>query len=163
MSLQKNHLIIDIGTWNEGSWSWNLRWRRNLYEWEYDDALRLKHLIEQITLSLGMAEVVYWKFSGKLYFPVRSIVAQVYDSVAPTLPKSITNIVWQKYIPPRAQLSIWLANLEKLKTGDLLMEKGIVSAQQAMCPFCNMVIESNSHILFTCSFSWNSWIKMLEC
>ena len=157
LSLQKNLLISQIGIWNEGSWSWNLRWLRNLYDREIDEVLRLKHLIEPNTPSIEMTDGVYWKHYGKLCFPVKSIVAQVYDSYAPTLPKTITNIVWQKCIPPRAQLSIWLPNLQKLKTGDLLVEKGIISSQQAVCPFCSLEMGSNSHILFTCRFSWCSW------
>ena len=162
LSLQKNLLISQMGTWNEGAWSWNLRWRRTMYEWEIDEALRLKHLIEQKMSNTKLTDGVYWKQSGNLCFPVKSIVAKMYDSHASTLSKNIVNIVWQKFIPPRAQLSIWLANLEKLKTGDFLVEKGIINSQQADCPFCSLETESNSHVLFTCRFSWSSWMKMLE-
>ena len=55
-----------------------------------------------------------------------------------------------------------MANLEKLKTGDHLLRLGIIDPQQAACPFCDLETESNNHILFTCRFSWCSWMKMLE-
>ena len=32
-----------------------------------------------------------------------------------------------------------------------------------MCPFCNLEAESNSHILFTCSFAWGTWMEILRC
>ena len=108
-----------------------------------------------------MEDSVVWKHSGSLYYPTKSIGTKMFEAQAPILPKPIINLVWQKFIPPRAQLSVWLANLEKLKTGDFLVEKGIIDAQLTVCPFCNTEIEPNSHILFTCSFSWRYWTKML--
>lgn len=57
---------------------------------------------------------------------------------------------------------MWLAYLEKLKTGDKLVEKGIIEPQHALCPFCSLEMESNSHILFSCMFSWSIWMHILE-
>ena len=94
-----------------------------------------------------------WKQSSSLYYPTKIIGAKMIDDRAPILPKAIINLVWQKAIPPRAQLSVWLENLEKLKTGDFLVEKGIIDAQLAACPFCNIEVESTSHNMFTCNFS----------
>ena len=84
-------------------------------------------------------------------------MAKIYESYTPSL-----NIVWQKVIPPRGKLSVWLANLEKLKTGDFLVRKGIINPQDASCPFCSLELESNSHILFTCRFAWSTWMHILE-
>ena len=44
----------------------------------------------------------------------------------------------------------------------MLLEKGIIDPQQALCPFCNLEIETNSHMLFTCSFSWSIWMEVLD-
>ena len=118
-----------MGNWHEGSWAWHLTWRRTLYEWERDEVLRLKHHFEQKRPSREMEDGVYWKHSGSLCYPVKSIGAIMNESYAPTLSTPIINLVWQKFIPPRAQLSVWLANLEKLNTGDFLVEKGIINPQ----------------------------------
>ena len=103
-----------------------------------------------------------WRYNGNLCYPVKSIAASMYEQSTPTLSKAISNIVWQRFIPPRAQLYVWLANLEKLNTGDFLVEKGIIDAQWALCPFCNRQTETNSHVLFSCDFSWSAWMNMLE-
>ena len=108
------------------------------------------------------ANGVYWRGSGNVSFPVKSIAAKVYESSSPILSKPIINTIWQNFIPPRAQVTIWLANLNKLKPGDFLVEKGIINSQQALCPFCSLEVKSNSHILFTWSFSWSIWMKILE-
>ena len=34
LSLQKNFRVSHLGEWREGSWVWNLLWRRHLYDWE---------------------------------------------------------------------------------------------------------------------------------
>ncbi|XP_057550629.1 uncharacterized protein LOC130828682 [Amaranthus tricolor] len=105
---------------------------------------------------------VIWRYNGNLCYPVKSIAASMYEQSTPTLSKAISNIVWQRFIPPRAQLYVWLANLEKLNTGDFLVEKGIIDAQWALCPFCSRQTETNSHVLFSCDFSWSAWMNMLE-
>ena len=151
-----------MGDWNDISWAWNLRWRRGLYEWENDEVRRLKHIIEQKQLSIEREDGVYWNHSGNLCYPTKCIMAKIYESYTPSLPKPIINIVWQKGIPLRAKLYVWLANLEKLKTGDVLVGKGIINPQEATCPFCSLELESNSHILFTCRFAWSTWMYILE-
>src|SRR5688500_13830999 len=59
-------------------------------------------------------------------------------------------------------MTMWFACLEKLKTGDKLLEHGIIDANQALCPLCRIEVESNSHIILTCRFSWEGWMEILE-
>ena len=33
---------------------------------------------------------------------------------------------------------------------------------QAIYPFCSVEMEANSHILFSCHFTWGIWMKILE-
>ena len=151
-----------MGYWLEGSWVWHLIWRRNLYEWENEAVSELKHHIEQIRPNRDREDGVYQKHSRSLSYPVKSIGVKMNESHDPILSKPITNLIWKKYIPPRAQLSVRLANMEKFNTGDFLVEKGVIDTQLVSCPFCNLETESNSHILFTCRFSWCTWMEMLE-
>ena len=151
-----------MGDWQEGSWTWHLIWRRALYDWEIEDISNLKGHIEQKKPSRDLKDGVVWRHTGNLSYPVKSITATLCEQSTPTLPKAISYVVWQKFIPPRAQLYVWLANLEKLNTGDFLVEKGIIEAQRALCPLCNLQTESNSHVLFSCTISWRVWMNMLE-
>ena len=144
----------------DGVWLWNLRWRRDLYDWEKEDLERLKILIEQITPRMENTDRVKWRWSNACYFPIKDIVDKFYESSVAILPKHIINFIWKISIPPRAQLIFWLANLEKLKTIDSIVENGIIDACQAMCLLCRVEMETNSHILFTCHFSWRMWMKI---
>ena len=74
----------------------------------------------------GREDSVVWKHSGSTIYPTKSIGVKMFEDKTPILSKPVINLVWQKFIPPRAQLSVWLASLERLKTGDFLLEKGII-------------------------------------
>ena len=162
LSLQQNYFINQMGEWNDNLWTWNITWRRRLYAWEIEEMHTLQHIIEQKRMSTMREDGVYWKHSGVLKYPTKSIAANMYNSYSPSLSKPIVNIIWQKFIPPRAKLLVWLANLEKLKTGDFLVNLGIIEPQQATCPFCNSALETNSHILFSCNFAWNVWMSLVD-
>lgn len=74
----------------------------------------------------------------------------------------MTSLIWKLKAPPRAQIVVWLACLGKLKTGDFLMGKGVLSSANALCPLCEVALETNSHILFSCDVSWSIWMQILE-
>ena len=162
LSLQKNHLVNQMGVWQESSWAWLLSWRRSLYDWEYEEVQRLEIIIQQVIPDRGTEDSVIWKHSGSMVYPTKIIGTKLFEGREPILPKAVINFVWHSFIPPRAQLSVWLANLERLKTGDFLLEKGIIDSQRAACPFCNSDTESNAHLLLTCNFSWRSWTAILK-
>lgn len=86
----------------------------------------------------------------------------VYNQGVPILTPQSLRCLWKSIGPPRAKLTLWFTMLSKLKTGDLLVEKGVLEAHQSYCPFCRLEIESNSLVLFTCQFSWNIWMRILD-
>ena len=153
ISTQKNSFIMHMGSWHEGSWVWNLTWRRLLYDWEQEDIVRLTHIIGKIQPIVSSTDGVLWRGSGNTSFHVKSILNKIYESSSPLIPRQSAISIWKSHSPPRAQMTIWLAHLEKLKTGDILMDKGIITPQQALCPFYSLEVETNSHVLFTCTFS----------
>ena len=140
----------------------DLRWRRSFYDWQKQHLERLHSLIERTTSQRDNRDGVKWRWSNSCIFPNKEIVDKFHESSVPILPKPIINSLWKIKIPPRAQLILWLGNMEKLKTGYSLFEKILIDAQQAMCPFCKLAVKTNSHILFTCQFSWCIWMKILE-
>ena len=162
ISSQKTFCINSLGEWNGNSWVWSLEWRGTLYEWEREQVRSLQDIIVRYGPSRQRRDGVMWKQSGHTNYPTRSIMAKLNENYSPILPKHIVHIVWQKFIPPRAKLAVWLANMEKLKTGDFLVEKGIITSHDALCPFCGLEIESNSHIIFTCRFAWSTWMEILN-
>lgn len=151
-----------MGIWVENEWVWKFQWRRRLYEWELEDLERLNLNIEQIRPNGNQKDGVRWKDLDGQCFPIGSIMDKLYESTTPILPQAVSSYIWSIKVPPRAQLTLWLASLEKLKTRDMLMAKGLIDPSQALCPLCNGEVETNSHVLFTCSISWKLWMKVLQ-
>lgn len=106
--------------------------------------------------------MVTWNGVECQQYPTKTIVAKLFEVDAPIIPKEVSSYIWSIKIPPRVHLTLWMASLEKLKTGDFFVDKHLIDPSQAQCPFCNSVIESNSHVLFTCQFSWSLWMMVLN-
>ena len=142
-----------MGEWMENSWVWNLQWRRPLYDWEIEDVRVMLHSVQQNGPKRDTEDGVLWQNTEVAFYPTKCIYEKFNDTLGSSLSNAIAPIIWETFIPPRAKLTVWLAHKEKLKTGDFLAEKGIISPQNAWCPFCRNELESNSHILFTCRFA----------
>lgn len=151
-----------MGVWSGCEWLWNLRWRRRLYERERIELDRLHLIIDQIKPQQECRDIISWHGSKERSFPIKEIVGKLYESADPIIPKSLANFIWSIKAPPRALIMIWLDNMEKLKTSDFLVKKGLIDPNDAYCTFCNTELESNSHILFTCQFSWYIWMQILN-
>ena len=162
LSLQRNAQINQMGEWTENSWVWNLQWRRPLYDWEIEDVRILQHIVQQHGPKWDTQDGVLWQRTEVASYPTKCINAKFNETMCSSLSNVIAPIIWKNFIPPRAKLTVWLANMEKLKTGDFLVEKGIVSPQNAWCPFCRNELESNSHIIFACRFAWSTWMEVLK-
>ena len=162
ISLQQHWQVYHMGEWIGNSWAWKLDWRRPLYDWEREEVSTLQCIIEQNGPKHDIENGLIWNNKELTSYPTKAISAIFNESLGSPMPKSLVSIIWQKFIPPRAQLTVWLAYKEKLKTGDFLVDKGIISPQNANCPFCRTVLETNTHILFTCRFAWNAWMEILK-
>lgn len=83
-----------------GVWSWNLSWRRVLYDWEANDVVRLVNVIDLKKPYWETNDSVLWNGSGASLYPVKQIVDKAYVSSTPIIPNSIIHSVWRSYIPP---------------------------------------------------------------
>ena len=162
ISTQEHCQVYQMGEWVGSSWVWHLHWRRNLYDWELEEVGALRLIIEQNGPKQDTQNGLVWNNVDHTSYPTKAIAATFNKSLGTSMPKSLESVVWQKFIPPRAQLTVWLAYKEKLKTGDFFVEKGIISPQNACCPFCETDLETNNHIMFTCRFAWNTWMEILK-
>ena len=162
ISTQQNCQISQMGEWVGRSWVWRLHWRRHLYDWELEEVRALRVIIEYSEPEQDARKGLMWNNVDNAAYPTKAIATTFNNSLGVSMSKSLESVVWQKYIPPRAQLTVWLAYKAKLKTGDSLVQKGMISPQNACCPFCESELETNNHILFTCRFAWNSWMEILK-
>lgn len=127
-----------------------------------EDFERLQITLNQYCPNNSLSDGVTWHGGEYQRFPIKEVMDRLYGSITPSIPKGVAVFIWSIKVPPRVHITLWLAALERLKTGDALLERGIISPAQAMCPLCESALETNSHILFTCSFSWSLWMQVLK-
>ena len=87
LSLQKNHLVNQMGVWPESSWAWLLTWRRSLYVWEYEEVQRLETIIQQSIPDAHTEDCVVWKHSAAGYIPRKSLTRNCLKAESPSYPK----------------------------------------------------------------------------
>lgn len=104
-----------------------------------------------------------WKWNSSGQYTVASFLKQVYEQHMPcSLPPEITDIVWKKRGPPRAQMKLWFLVRGRLKCGELLARLNIISIDNALCPWCDLEVESIQHLFFACKFAWGIWTQCLQ-
>ena len=50
ISGQQNNTISNMGRFSQGQWSWDLKWRRNLFDYEQDIAMAFMETINNIQI-----------------------------------------------------------------------------------------------------------------
>jgi len=148
--------------WFEGAvWRWVLAWKRVLNMEESREEESLHSTIQHHRPTNTCRDQITWD-AGK-NFTVRSL----YSKAANQIERGgdvdrIVCSVWQKLVPPKVELMVWLALLGKLNTKDNLLRKGIIPAALNKCTFCQVHAEDIDHLLVTCSVTSAVWQNIVD-
>lgn len=164
VSSQRLHLVCDMGTWDGEGWIWNLTWRRDFFQWEFALVQELLELLNANCPKQNRVDRMRWTGGGSEdIYSVKSFNNLVQQhNFEKTLPHEITELIWQKKAPPRAELVVWFLLQEKLKTGSTLLNLNIINSEYATCLFCDAEVESHEHLFFGCHFTWRLWMMCLD-
>lgn len=101
---------------------------------------------------------------GNDSFSVKSLLVKLNNdhNQGDFIPKTLTKFIQEAKVPPRVQFVMWCLALKKLKTSDMFWKRSIVTDNQALCPFCQSVEESVSHLFFECTLTLSLWMEALE-
>ncbi|KAL8523889.1 hypothetical protein ACS0TY_013738 [Phlomoides rotata] len=162
-SLLKHAKISEVGSWVEGVWSWDLKWRRGFSERNSNDVFELMMNIDRYKLSQEVEDVWRWKhapngiYSTKLAYK-NLIKESVGTGVEAENKRKAFKILWKWWAPKKSTIIVWKAFRERLATINNLRTRGMeFSDEEAICPLCPAFPESNRHILFECPISASIW------
>ncbi|GJZ18440.1 RNA-directed DNA polymerase, eukaryota [Tanacetum coccineum] len=96
-----------------------------------------------------------WSLNASRNFSVSS-VHNVIDDVY--LPKLDVPTRWVKEIPIKVNILAWKISLDRLPTRANLFTRGL-EIPSILCPSCNEVVESTSHIFFLMFSSSSSHVQ----
>ncbi|GJX38651.1 RNA-directed DNA polymerase, eukaryota [Tanacetum coccineum] len=77
------------------------------------------------------------------------------------LPKTDVPTRWVKSIPIKINIFAWRVSLDKLPTRLNLSLRGL-DIPSIICPLCSIVVESTSHLLFSCQLARQLMIKVVH-
>nr|GEV03707.1 RNA-directed DNA polymerase, eukaryota [Tanacetum cinerariifolium] len=124
-------------------------------EQELLDLLCLK--VDNIMLP-NMADQWSWSLEGSGPFSVKSSRILIDDIY---LPKAEVPTRWVNVFPVKVNIFAWKVFLDSLPTRLNISLRGI-DIHSLFCPVCNSVVESTSHLFFSCPVARQVWRKILN-
>ncbi|XP_057811882.1 uncharacterized protein LOC131026130 [Salvia miltiorrhiza] len=157
-----NASIEESGRWENGSWLWELKWRRELFDWEkglLDDLIRC---ISVGSPCSGMSDEWRWKASKNGKFTTNSayqiIAASRGDSHSNQLSHEVLAKVWDAPAPHKVKVTAWRCLRNRLATCCNLSKRHVdLSVEEAWCNSCILIEETNEHLFLTCGKSELIW------
>jgi hypothetical protein len=128
ISTQKDDVITEVGSWREGMWRWDLRWRRSFFVWE-------EQLLHQLEAAINNVEIVdtddtwVWNPDVDGGFSVKSLYVYLARELLPqnTLSQSAQfafKHIWKTAVPSKVCAFAWQLLLDKIPTRRNLCGEG---------------------------------------
>lgn len=130
ITIQRDCCIKEVGFWLNGIWNWDLKWRRDLREFE---AAQFDVLIDYLRWA--------WKATPEGFFTVHSAYCLL-QGPRSLDPNDVFKQLWSSRAPPNAVSFAWRIILDKLQTkSNLLIRHVLHSAEETLCSLCHQFEE----------------------
>ena len=156
ISRQQNLPISNLGKFSHNLWSWDLKWRRRLFDHEYEMAVAFMEEISDISIQQQVQDKMLWKADSSGVYSTKSAYRLLMPSNSPFPSRRNFQILWQLKIPPRAAVFSWRLFRDRLPTRANLSRRNI-PIQDIMCPLCGCQQEEAGHLFFHCSMTRGLW------
>ena len=154
LSLHQGQTVGEVGMWEESEWQWNLRWRRNRFEWEVPLVTELGMLISRVTMKKDEQDKQVWRRDESGNFTVKSAYKCLEEPVGGTQISSF-GYLWKTKAFPNVLITAWRVLLGRLPTRECLSKRG-VTVNTTECALCQTKEETCQH-LFICKYAVRVW------
>jgi len=159
LSLHQGMTVGETGFWGEGGWQWNLKWRRERFQWELGLEEELLTVLDKEVLYKDVKDLITWRGDSKGIFIVKSTYSLLTNQ--DTGPSSdVFSLLWKTKAVPKVMITAWRILLDKIPTRRNLESRGII-VNSSLCVLCNMAEETTQHLFLDCIFVHHVW--MLCC
>ncbi|KAF5180733.1 hypothetical protein FRX31_029662 [Thalictrum thalictroides] len=161
ISLAKNSTISALRTISEGEGVWDLRLRRNRFEWEDEHFRHLMTLLTGYVVEEG-DDMWRWKEGNHGVFSVRSMYKLLREQSS--MHNQVTNVtfpaslIWNQNMPAKVKFFFWTVMHNRTLTVDNLIRRG--SLLSPVCSPCGCINESITHLFLHCTVSLRIWKEM---
>ncbi|KAL4312348.1 hypothetical protein GQ457_01G050470 [Hibiscus cannabinus] len=155
----KSSVVADFGYKVNGVWSWNIPLRRQLFDWELEIWDSLLALLQGGRFSNFNCDWLSWTGSGSGKFSVKSVIHNLHSKLPSC--KEWNMLVWRGVAPPKVEIFSWLVIRQRIPVRVNLAARGLILSpiSDVSCPLCGQAPESVAHLLFSCTVTWNVWMR----
>lgn len=130
LSLQKE---AKINEFQLGNGTWNLLFRRSLYDWEMEEVEVLMQRLQGIVLKQNINDILIWSWSAGLCFLVKSMYLQ-WKLINFTRNAALDK-VWKNISPPKVEIFTWLALQDRVASRSAMLYTNMLhEGQSTLCP-----------------------------
>ena len=109
-------------------------------------------LLLHVVLVENVEDTIIWKLTPNgEYSAASAYKAQFFGAEA----SNMKSLVWKVWAPPKVKFFAWLALRKRLWTSDRLARRGWPNC--GLCPLCNRVPETITHLLLGCRYTTRLW------
>ena len=155
LSLNQGLKVNEVGEWVDAEWQWNLRWRRDRFEWESLLETKLLHYISQVRLSREQRDVLTWGGKEAGSYTV-SLAYEFLAKRASNPHQEVFKPLWKIKAFPNIIITAWRVLLGRVPTRTCLRRRGVM-LNTVLCVFCQTKEESCQHIFIECPFAQRVW------
>lgn len=154
-------MIVDMGSWSNGKWEWNLSWRRAIFGWEEELLTEFRLVIDQIELRVDREDIWLWVYNFDGSYSSKSAYRQIQklsQSLADQWEFSNNTFFesfWFNLVPLKVLTFSWQMILDRIPTLINLDRRNIAG----LCPLLAKC-QTTIHLLFTCNLSFLVWGKL---
>ncbi|GKV45171.1 hypothetical protein SLEP1_g52281 [Rubroshorea leprosula] len=154
LSTGKENKCHQMGQNVNGTWKWNLAWRRTLFEWEEEDAKELKRMIENVTITPGQPDKWEWIHSNDGQYSTKTAYLELVKQRREPEEAEIFKRIWSKMLPSKVAAFNWKVMLDRIPTKTNLLKRGIVKdTGERKCVLCDNEDEDSNHLFLNCSIA----------
>ncbi|GKV12444.1 hypothetical protein SLEP1_g23583 [Rubroshorea leprosula] len=100
----KDNKISQMGSWINGTWNWNLQWRRRLYSWEEQEAAEVMKEIQDTTITRGKDDVWEWIHTKDGGYSTRSAYQALAGAHGMEHQGVVLQNVWNSLVPNKMSI-----------------------------------------------------------
>ncbi|KAK9988965.1 hypothetical protein SO802_029204 [Lithocarpus litseifolius] len=131
---------------------WDVRFIRDLNDWEMEEGLQFFHLLGAKTPPLGVRDRMRWKLKSNGFFDTRLCYNKLRAAPPFIFP---WKAIWRVKAPRRVSFFVWCVAWNKILTGDNLRLRNLDFVD--WCILCRRCGETVSHLFLQCEWAYRLW------
>ena len=161
ISRQQNLSISKMGKFSQNTWSWDFKWRRNLFDYENEQAIAFMEDISAFSIHQQLQDIMVWQAEPNGLYSTKSAYRLLMPTNSPGQHSRNFQILMKLKIPPRADMFSWRLFRDRLPTRANLLRRNVV-LQVTMCPLCGNHQEEAGHLFFHCRMTIGLWWEFMS-